>query len=213
MSINSDTKYKELADYYDEEVKNYGSYAHEVIFGMCYDFISPDEKLLDIGIGTGLSSEKFSKAGMQVYGVDTSSEMLATSKSKSFTKKLVECDVVKEPLPFDTDFFHQIICCGVLHFIGDLSQLFTEIKRVLKPEGVFSFSIAPTDSQSNYIKEPTEWGIPIFKHTSQYVDKLINDNYMEILKEQRILIKGEDKQSYNMQFSVIVCKLKSLKHI
>lgn len=213
MNSNYDTRYKELADNYAEEVKNYGSYAHEVIFGMCYEFISPKENLLDIGIGTGLASEKFSKAGMQIYGLDISSEMLAASKSKSFTKKLIECDVVKEPLPFENDFFRHVICCGVLHFIGDLSQLFTEIKRVLKPEGVFSFTVAPSDSQSDYIKEPTEWGIPIFKHASQYVYNLISNNYMEILKEQRILIKGEDKQSYNMQFSVIVCKLKSLKHI
>lgn len=208
MSDNYDTTYIELADNYDKEVKDYGSYAHEVIFGMCYEFISSKEKLLDIGIGTGLASEKFSKTGMQIYGVDISSEMLAACESKSFAKKLVECDVVKEPLPFDNDFFHHVICCGILHFIGDLSQLFTEIKRVLKPGGVFSFTVAPTDSQSDYIKEPTAWGIPIFKHASQYIYKLISNNYMEILKEQRILIKGEDKKSYNMEFSVIVCKFK-----
>jgi len=37
----------------------------------------PSEKLLDIGIGTGLASIHFSDVGLWVYGLDVSQEMLA----------------------------------------------------------------------------------------------------------------------------------------
>ncbi len=59
MSINKEekvTSYKELASNYDKQVREYNSYGHDVLFGMGFEFVREDEKLLDIGIGTGLAS-------------------------------------------------------------------------------------------------------------------------------------------------------------
>jgi predicted TPR repeat methyltransferase len=154
-----------------------------------------------------LASENFSKVGLKIFGLDTSKEMIDACQAKSFTESLKECDIVNEHLPFDKGFFNHVICCGVLQFIGDLSKLFSEIKRVMKSEGIFSFTIASVETTVDYSEEPTAWGVSIFKHSSQYIQKLLKANNMELLKEQRILIKGEDKKNYSMQFSVIVCKL------
>src|SRR6056297_1402867 len=98
--------YKELASQYDKEVKEYSSYGHEVIFGMSFEFVSAEEKLLDIGIGTGLASVHFSKVGLKVYGLDDSQEMLASCQSKSFTEELKRCDITQEPLPYENLFFN-----------------------------------------------------------------------------------------------------------
>ena len=43
--------YSETASSYDNQVKEYDSYGHDVLFGMCYDYVNTGEKLLDIGIG------------------------------------------------------------------------------------------------------------------------------------------------------------------
>ena len=198
--------YEESASQYDEEVKAYNSYGHNVIFGMGFEFVSPNEKLLDIGIGTGLASMQFARVGLKVYGLDTSQEMLDACRSKSFTEELKKCDISREPIPYKDSFFDHVVCCGVLHFVSDLNILFPEIKRVIKKGGIFAFTVAPQEKAVAYIEEPTAWGISIFKHSPKYIMELLETNGMELLKEQRLLIKGADKLSYDMLFSVLICR-------
>jgi hypothetical protein len=60
-----------ISDYQGEDATQYENQAaeiawhgHEIMFGLMYEFVKPDETLLDIGIGTGLSSFLFHKAGL-----------------------------------------------------------------------------------------------------------------------------------------------------
>ena len=198
--------YEELASKYDEEVKEYDSYGHDVIFGMCFQFVRADEKLLDIGTGTGLASIHFSTIGLKVYGLDTSQEMLEACQSKSFTEELKRCDITREPVPYKDRYFNHVVCCGVLHFVSKLNTLLAEVKRVMSSGGIFAFTIAPQESSADYIKEPTAWDVPIFKHSPQYIMELLKTNDMELLKEQRLLIKGADKIHYDMLFSAMICR-------
>ncbi|MCD4675587.1 MAG: class I SAM-dependent methyltransferase [Desulfobacula sp.] len=198
--------YKEMASQYDKEVKAYDSYGYDVIFGMSFEFVSSNEKLLDIGIGTGLSSRQFAKIGLKVYGLDTSQEMLAACQSKSFTKALTLCDITQEPIPYNDRYFDHVICCGVLHFVSDLNRLFSEVKRVIRKKGIFAFTIAPQETAVGFIEEPTAWGVPIFKHSFGYIMDLLKKNGLELLKEQRLLIKGADKLNYDMLFSALICR-------
>lgn len=207
MSENENKSvYQELASQYDEEVKAYGSYAHDVIFGMSFDFVGPDEKLLDIGIGTGLASMPFHKVGLKVYGLDKSEDMLSACQFKSFAEELKECDVIRQTIPCPDNSFDHVVSCGFLHFVGDLNSLFSEVKRVVKKEGIFAFTIAPQETGNDYIKEPTAWGVPIFKHALPYIMDLLKKNGLELLKEQRLLVKGADKVSYDMLFSALLCR-------
>lgn len=198
--------YRELASQYDKQVKTYSSYGHEAIFGMSFEFVNADEKLLDIGIGTGLASILFSKAGLKVYGLDASQEMLNACQSKSFTQALSLYNMADERIPYKDQYFNHVICSGAMHFVGDLANLFAEIKRVMKKGGLFAFTIAPQETKADYNKEATSWGVPIFKHSLPYIMGLLGKNGLELKKEQRLLIKGEDKVNYDMLFSVLICR-------
>jgi predicted TPR repeat methyltransferase len=198
--------YRELASKYDKEVKAYSSYGHEVIFGMSFEFVSAEEKLLDIGIGTGLASIHFSEVGLKVYGLDDSREMLDACQSKSFTEALTLCDITRDPIPYENLYFNHVVCCGVLHFVRDLTALFSEVKRVMQREGIFAFTIAPQETSADFIQEPTAWGVDIIKHAPRYIVGLLETSGMELLKEQRLLIKGEDKVNFNMLFSAFICR-------
>ena len=198
--------YKELASHYDEEVKEYDSYGHDVLFGMSFEFVRADEKLLDIGVGTGLASMQFAEVGLKVYGLDTSQEMLAACRSKSFTEELKRCDITQESIPYKDRYFDHVVCCGVSHFLSDLNNLFSEVTRVIRRGGIFAFTIAPQETTAGYIEEPTAWGVSLFKHSQQYILELLETNGLALLKEQRLLIKGADKVNYDMLFSVLICR-------
>ena len=51
----------EHASEYDREARETGGSA-EVLFDLCFEYVSPHERLLDIGIGTGLGSMPFARA-------------------------------------------------------------------------------------------------------------------------------------------------------
>jgi predicted TPR repeat methyltransferase len=198
--------YKEDADNYDNLVKEYDSYAHDLLFGMSFEYVKADEKILDIGIGTGLASIKFSQIGLKVYGLDSSEDMLHACRSKSFTEALDLYDLRRKEIPYEDNFFNHVICCGVLHFTGDLRDLFREVKRVVRPGGIFTFTIAPHNNGSGFTEEDTAWGVPIFKHSPEYIGKLCDENGFTLEKEQRLLMKGADKVTYDMLFSALVAR-------
>jgi len=127
-------------------------------------------------------------------------------ESKSFIKKLKRCDITRESIPYDNFYFNHVVCCGVLHFVRDLTALFSGVKRVTKSEGIFAFPIAFHEASADSIEEPTAWGVSIFKHSPRYIIELLKTNGMELLKEQRLLVKGADKINFDMLFSVLICR-------
>jgi len=67
----------EHASEYDRKAHETGWFGHEVLFGLCFEYVNPHERLLDIGIGTGLASLPFARSGLEVFGIDS----LATAKT------------------------------------------------------------------------------------------------------------------------------------
>jgi predicted TPR repeat methyltransferase len=198
--------YRESADDYDSQVKDYDAWGHNVIFGMTFEFVDKGQKLLDLGIGTGLASQPFARIGLAVHGLDADPDMLAACRTKGFATALKHHDLTAGPIPYPDRTFHHVICCGVLHFLGDLSALFSEVKRVLKPGGVFAFSFAPAENETDYRQEPTAWGVPIFRHGPRYIQNRLQVVNLSQLKEQRLLLKGADRVTYDMLFAVLITR-------
>jgi 2-polyprenyl-3-methyl-5-hydroxy-6-metoxy-1,4-benzoquinol methylase len=61
---------------YDKQAKNTNWFGPDVVFGLAFEFVQPGDTLLDLGIGSGLSASPFYKAGLKVYGLDGSEEVL-----------------------------------------------------------------------------------------------------------------------------------------
>lgn len=179
---------------YDRQVLEYGSHVHEALFGLCFSRVRPRQRLLDLGIGTGLAAELFAAVGLQVYGIDFSRAMLDLCRSKGFAAGLVQQDVRQTPWPAVTQAFEEVISCGVFHFIPGLEEIFLEAKRVLKPDGLFAFTIkvptvpVPTDEKYD---RTFVGGMEIFSHTPGYIERLTLESGFDLLKAMRCFV-GED---------------------
>jgi SAM-dependent methyltransferase len=112
-------------------VQSYGCHVVDVLFGLCYECIRPGQRLLDAGIGSGLSAQLFAKAGLEVHGMDFSPAMLAACRAKGFAVDLRLHDLQQAPWPYQASGFDHVACCGVLHFIADVETIFGEAARVL----------------------------------------------------------------------------------
>lgn len=121
----------------------------EIVFGLAYRHVTPGDTILDLGIGTGLSSILFHKAGLRVSGMDFSSEMLEVCRKKSFTSDLAEHDVSVSPYPFADESVNHAVCTGLMHLFGELDVIFSEIARIMKRGGVFAFVVAHPDNEDS----------------------------------------------------------------
>jgi len=128
-NANASSPHDAFAADYDQQVRAYGWWGHEALFGLCFEYVRAGEHLLDAGIGTGLASAPFARAGLQVSGFDASPEMLKRCRAKGFAVELKQADVMATPWPYPDASFEHVIACGVLHFLADLGPVFTKRRR------------------------------------------------------------------------------------
>ncbi|HOK41074.1 MAG TPA: methyltransferase domain-containing protein [bacterium] len=100
------------------------------------------EKVLDIGIGTGLLSLKFLKAkDCQITGIDNSKEMLKICKEKINELKLTDKIQLKQMDAHNLDFpdnsFDIVASTVSLHHIKDKLPVIKKIYSILKQDGRF----------------------------------------------------------------------------
>jgi ubiquinone/menaquinone biosynthesis C-methylase UbiE len=196
-----------IASEYDQMAKEYNNHIHEVLFGMCFEYIKPGDTLLDLGIGTGLSSILFAKAGLKITGLDGSNEMLKACGKKGIVHELKHYNIQELPLPFQNDTFSHTVCCGVLHTIGDLKPLSEDIFRILKPNGIFAFTILPlstSDIESQdkqlppYSSFSSAWDTTIFKHSDTYIKDIIRELKYSFQKEILVHSGADDEYVFKI---------------
>ena len=95
--------------------------------------------VLDLGAGQGDASLPLRRAGAEVMAVDISREMLQAGAAKGALTpgKWRICDLSEGSLPFLDGEFDVALTRFALHDLADLGPLFSEVRRVLRPQGLF----------------------------------------------------------------------------
>lgn len=177
-----------MLEAYDEEAEASGWFGPEVAFGLAFAHIHPGQSLLDIGIGTGLGSVLFRKAGLEVHGMDISGEMLDTCRRKGFTSLHLH-DICKVPYPFDPESFDIAVSTGVFNFLIDLSPVFQEATRILRKGGLFVFVVGDRLEDETFTievgKEHTmsDQTVTMCRHSVKQIGELISSHGFELLRD------------------------------
>ena len=175
---------------YDLEIERYDCRIAEVLFGLCFEDIHPGESLLDVGIGTGISSLLFHRAGLRISGIDGSKDMLSICASKGITDALAHQDILSLPWPYPDASFDHVISCGVFHFIGELATVFTEIQRVHKPGGLFAFTVMKCSDEQVAVQQHLVDDIPVFSHSAKTIQDLL-DQHQYVKRKEIVSFVGE----------------------
>lgn len=170
-----ENQHDEMVAAYDEEAEASGWCGPEVAFGLAYTHVQPGQSVLDIGIGTGLGSVLFRKAGLKVYGMDVSPKMLDACRSKGFTALQLH-DLNRPPYPYDSDSMDHAVCAGVMNFFSDLSPVFNEAARILRKEGLFAFVVGDrVENEAHEVKvgpehTKSEKTVRMYRHSPKQID-------------------------------------------
>lgn len=173
---------REQADGYDEVASATGWQGPSIVFDLLSRHIRPGQTVLDIGIGTGLGSELFFKAGLCIIGVDLSDRMLDACRKKEFTDRLVRHDLTEFPYPFGDGSIDYAISTGVFQFFSDLDGVFREVFRILPDGGRFAFVTADRSPEepAEIIAGPEQTGtdesVTMYCHTQEQVNSWLVKN-------------------------------------
>jgi len=102
--------------------------------------LKEEMKIVDFGVGTGLLGFIIAKDVKKVYGVDTSTQMLAKLEEKNTPQLSIEAinqDIVKEPL---TQIFDGLVSSMTLHHVEDLKAFFDVIYKNLQADGFIAIA-------------------------------------------------------------------------
>ncbi|AZR73638.1 hypothetical protein BBF96_09710 [Anoxybacter fermentans] len=148
------------AENYDEMVRsNINDYIRENYFEILDRVIELADfkqgmKVLEIGIGTGLLTERMPE-GLKIFGIDISEKMMEKVREKKLSVQLTKgsfCDI-----PFSDNSFDRILSTFAFHHLTPEEKeiAFVEMDRVLRPQGciVIGDFMFENDEQKNKLIE------------------------------------------------------------
>ncbi len=127
--------------------------------------MSKNDKILDIGGGTGKLIETILKENTKVKGyvLDKSISML---KRSSLEEKVIVGD--SATLPFGSNCFDFVFCIDALHHFEDKHKSLKEMIRVSKPDGeIIILELDP----NNYLSKFIEYAERVMGESSKFYEK------------------------------------------
>lgn len=104
-------------------------------------------KILDLGCGEGeIAQEVFGK--QLEWGLDNDREMVKKAKQSGMYRQVILGDAAKIPLKSKT--VDLVFANSVLEHIKDIDKVLAEVRRVLKPGGLF-IATMPSDQLTGYL--------------------------------------------------------------
>ncbi len=107
------------------------------------------DKVIEVGCGAGHILERVPDGNL--YGIDISEIQIKRAKERLGNR----AELQKSPgekIPYDDKYFDKILCSEVIEHVLDPAPLLTEMKRVLKDDGILSLSI-PNENLINTTKK------------------------------------------------------------
>ena len=102
-------------------------------------------EVLELAAGTGLISRHTAETASSYLATDFSEKMLEQAKKGKIPENLRFLKADASDLPFEDDMFDVVIISNALHIIPQPEKVLSEVRRVMRPEGIL---IAP-----NFIHE------------------------------------------------------------
>ncbi len=107
------------------------------------------EQALDLGCGTGLCAAPLKALVQRLHGVDLSAGMLEHAAATQHYERLWQADIA-EHLHATPERYALVVAADVFIYIGDLSGVFAGVQRVLRPGGLFCFSVEQGSDEHSF---------------------------------------------------------------
>ncbi|NFE95138.1 MerR family transcriptional regulator [Clostridium botulinum] len=170
-------------------------------------------KILELGCGVGklwIKNQDFIDENSEIILSDFSPNMLKCAKNnlENLDYKFKYKKINAEDIPYDDESFDVVIAEHMLYFVTDIEKALSEIKRVLKPNGIFYVTTNSCNSmiELNKLAEKFDPNLDInnnglssrfdLENGEKMLKKYFNNIESEILEGKIIVDKAEPVVSY-----------------
>jgi predicted TPR repeat methyltransferase len=179
--------YAEKFDEHLVEILNYQ--AHRVLVDQVAALARRFEHALDLGCGTGLCGPLVKPMAQGLDGVDVSGNMLAKAEALGVYDRLVRDDAAHY-LATTSHRYDLALSADVFIYVGALEAVFDGVARVMKPGGVFCFSVELASDEQDFVLRPSQR----YAHSERYLRALALRHGFEIRSMLRHPIREDQRQ-------------------
>jgi ubiquinone/menaquinone biosynthesis C-methylase UbiE len=161
--------FDQAADYYDQTRRLPEPLATggiQMILDRCQARAGRAAQLLEVGTGTGRIAIPLLERGANLFGCDLSSKMLARQRAKRPAARLAQADATA--LPYGDAQFDAVLTIHLLHLVGDWRTALREIRRVLRPGGLYVNSWNPHTNADIDTRLRDYWRDRVEAHGAQW---------------------------------------------
>ena len=188
------------ADHFDAhltETLSYDAPAQLVpLIQACAGVDMGDWTALDLGCGTGLVGTALAPLVAQIVGVDLSARMLARAQARNVYQRLVQADLISMMQREAASSFDLVTAADVFIYIGQLDDTITEIRRLLRPQGLLAFSIETLGAEASTSANP-DFHLNATGRYSQslaYMEKLAAQHQFNVREVRETVLRVENGQ-------------------
>lgn len=192
--MSKDLKSKSVLNVFDNMANEYVEY-----FGDDWEFIKEinefassfdkEDKILDLGCGSGYITNYLIEKGLNATGIDFSSEMIKIAKKKYPKLNFLLDDFLNIEKHFDENSIDGLIAIYSLYFIPkeQFEEMLKSLSKVLKNGGLFLF-VTQIGTGEDYITTPLMTENDIKEEL--YVNYYMKDELEEILNRNNFIAES-----------------------
>ena len=143
--------------------------------------------VLDLGCGTGLCGPLLRPIARRLIGVDLSPGMIAKSRARGVYDEL-ECAELTEYVARRRDDVDLIVAADVLVYVGDLAPVFSAVRRALRHDGRFAFSVEAGDDDADFELARTRR----YRHSRGYIERLAAESGFAVRSLESSVLRTND---------------------
>lgn len=148
------------------------------------------DSALDLGCGTGLCGPLLRPIVRRLQGVDLSQPMLDRAAARGVYDQLVCADLV-ELLRQTGERHDLVVAADVFIYVGDLAPVFAGVARVLRPGGVFCFTVEPADDDGPPVTLHAQLR---YAHSLPYLQGLAQQHSLRLLRSDAQPLRRQQAQ-------------------
>lgn len=152
--------------------------------------------ILDLGCGTGQFGQAITPFAKQLVGVDLSLKMLEKSALLNIYHRLEHKELLEMMHGESENSYDLIAASDVFVYLGMLDDIVAEAKRLLRPNGIFTFSVESLEALPKSLAESKDFVLNDtgrYAHSMAYLNMLAKDSGFSMLevKEESIRLEGQ----------------------
>lgn len=155
--------------------------------------------ILDLGCGTGLVGAGLAALKRKLVGIDLSRNMLEKARQRGLYDQLVHGDIAGH-LDTQTAEYDLAVAADVFIYIGDLAPVFRGVRRALRDDGMFCFSIESSTDGDFVVRDSFR-----FAHSLAYIQGLARQNRFAVVEMEPAVIRQEGETRIEGYLVVLRC--------